>query len=1118
MEIVNICRNHVFNSKESNKEQNSRSALLKENLHKLTSADSQTLKVYFAPKIAFKGAAPQAQMSLYLFDKTEHKNNVAPANQIETLQIKINTNNVKNPAIYRYDPNDFKMNVFNVEQIKALNTETARLDKQVQAAKEAQAIYGTFTQQEIDRVFETAALYATRHAKPLAQAAVAETGKGNVPDKVLKNVAATAGAVIRYKDMKTKGLIENHKQDKISVVAEPLGVVVGVVPVTNPTATSMLKALFALKTGNAFIASPHPSAINCSTQAIETVKTKAMETAKAIAKKKGFSKEQVNKLDGLIQTFSMSSELAQKLGNEDAGPVGLKLTNELMSHKNVNLVVATGGSPLVIAANKSGNPAVGVGQGATPIIIDDTALEKEKDGKTLLEKAVRDISISKKFDNGVLCTGEQVMFVTDKAYNGTKAELIKNGALIIENEADRNRLRNYMFPEKDGMRKLNPEVVGQSAEKIATASGIELNGQKPQMLVVEVDKSGKDEPLTGEKLSPTMAIMKVKDFNEGLKKLEKNLDYQGKGHTAILISKDKTHIDEFAKKAEASRMVLNTGAALGAVGLTSEMPFSLTLACGGRAKNQLIGRIANCTPENMVNYKNLIQKSKPVVLDDLLKVPTTQEAQGGKEVVYNKTTAFFGPGAINRVGEIAKKLKEEHGVHRILIVTDNGLIRTPKTMKAIADKKNPGSGFNLERKGELEGKFGGILQQNGVYDKIKEQLKGANIEFELFDGVVPNPTTDNIDAATDAAKKFGAQAVIAVGGGSPIDTAKSVAVLIKAPDKKALDLYSRKVDPNKGAAPIVAINTTHGTGSEFTQFAVGTIPGTGHKPAIFSRMLRPEFSIDDPNLMLGLPKKGSIFTALDAVAHSFEAATTIGTVQTIEDGKHTPNIPIYTVPFAKTAIGLVAQHLPELNKSFNEKGFVDKGNENLEARHNILYASMLAGMSFDDKGFLHLGHALEHPLSGLKEDLAHGDGLAILMPAVVETTFKNKEAAKIGLQILQPVFDSVDANVKGDGTAEDARKAGVAMEKWIFNMGVKNKADIYMDTFKESVAEMTKKPVKDVTEKDVINKLVQLAEETPGLDNLLQCAPVEPTQEVMKDIFKKALMPYEENQNLSWQK
>lgn len=1002
---------------------------------------------------------------------------------------------------------------FNPDEMKVIEIERARLDAKVKAAQEAQKVFETFNQQEIDRVFESAALYAARFARPIAEAVVEETKMGNVADKTLKNIAATAGAVIRYKDMKTKGLIEQNDADKIGVIAEPVGVIAGVTPVTNPTATGMIKTLMALKSGNGIVLSPHPSAQNSTTEAVEKVREKAVETAKFYARKKGLDEKDVNKLDNLIGMYSMSDDSLKQVNkdNVNMGKVGIELTQNLMGHKGINLVLATGGGALVMAANKSGNPSLGVGPGDTPIVIDETANKMEDDGKTLLQKAVRDLSISKRFDNGVLCTGEQIVFAAESVYDDTKAEFIKNGGYIIEDQQEVDRLRDFVFPEKNGKRALNGAkdaegrnlVIGQSAERIAEGAGIKLptaeeysrqtgidlpKDWKPEMLIPVVDKSGREEPLTWEKLSPTMALMKVDNFKEGMDRVEKQLDHQGKGHSAIIVSSDKNHIDEFAKRATASRMIVNTGAALGAVGLTSEMPVTLTLSCGPKAKNNIIGKITNVTPENLVNYKNLVEKSKPVVLEDLLSVPGYEEAKGGRKVIYNKTTDYFGSGAIERLGEVAEKLRKEKDVRRVLLVTD---------------------GFLASDKFQKDGK-------PIISDIIVPQLEKAGVQVKVFDGVVPNPTTQNIDDATEAAKDFGAQAVIAVGGGSPIDTAKSVAVLLKAPGKTAIDLYSRKVDPNKGAVPIVAVNTTHGTGSEFTQFAVGTIPGTGHKPAIFSRMLRPEFSIDDPDLMLNIPKKGSIYTAIDSVAHAFEAATTIGTIQTVEDGKHTPNVPVYTVPFAQTAIRLISENLPELNTGFNEKGFVDKDKEKPEARQNILYGSMLAGMSFDDKGFLHLGHALEHPLSGLKEDLPHGEGLAILLPAVVEHSFKDPEAAKVGKQIMQPIFESVGVEVKGDGTAEDARKAGVATEKWIFSMGVTNKADVYEDQLMDSVAKMSKKPTENVTRKDVINKLVSLAEETPGLDNLLQCSPVEPTKEVMEDIFNKALKPYKENQNLAW--
>jgi|GEM_PF-67354 len=1113
MEIRNLLNLKTVSMRDNSKQKNS-TPLATQDFSAKQQPGCKNLQSYFAPMMAFKGNKNSAMDMMTIIETTpskrhHHRTQLTPE---KLMTIKQDKNLGYQKTILDMPVEEVARKTLSPVEVEVLEAERTRLDEMVTKTKEAQKVFDKLNQQEIDRVFESAALYAARYAKPLAKAAIEETKKGNESDKILKNIAATAGAVIRYKDMKTKGLIEKNDADRIGVVAEPVGVIAGVTPVTNPTSTGMIKTLMALKSGNGIVLSPHPSAKNCTTEAVNKVAEKAVETAKFYAKKKGLGDEEVNKLDNLISVYSMSGESVDKLKADDPkkiGKIGMQLTQDLMGNKGINLVLATGGGPLVMAANKSGNPSLGVGAGNTPIIIDASADKKlnEDDTKTVLESSVRDLAISKKFDNGLLCTGEQIVFAEDKVYDKTKKEFIKNGGLILEDKEDVEKLRNHIFQlSKTGKRSHgpNPDIIGQSAEQIAKGAGIKIptaeeysrqtgvklpKDWKPEILIAEVDESGAKEAMSWEKLSPTMAIMKVNNFSEGMDRLSKQLDNAGKGHTAILVSTDDDHKNEFVKKAEASRLAINQGAAMAAVGLTSEMPVTLTLSCGPKAKNNIIGKITNVTPENLVNYKNIVDKSKPIVLDDLLKVPSYEEAKGGKRLVYNKTTDYFGPGAVNKLGEIAQKLKEEKDIRRVLVVTD---------------------GFLNSDKFQKDGK-------PVMKDIIVPQLEKAGMKVKVFDGVVPNPTTKNIDDATEAAKDFGAQAVIAVGGGSPIDTAKSVAVLMKAPGKTALDLYSRKVDPNKGAAPIVAVNTTAGTGSEFTQFAVGTIPGTGHKPAIFSRMLRPEFSVDDPDLMLNIPKKGTIYPAIDSVAHAFEAATTIGTVQTVDEkdpGKHTPNVPIYTVPFAETAIGLVAKNLPEINKGFNEKGFVDKGNEKSEARHNVLYGSMLAGMSFDDKGFLHLGHALEHPLSGLKEDLPHGEGLAILLPAVVEHTFKDKDAAKVGAKIMKPVFESVGADIKGDGSAEDARKAGVATEKWIFQMGATNKADIYENELKESVAKMENKPVENVGRKDVINKLVSLAEETPGLDNLLQCSPVEPEREVMEDIFNKALKPYDENKAL----
>ena len=386
-----------------------------------------------------------------------------------------------------------------------------------------------------------------------------------------------------------------------------------------------------------------------------------------------------------------------------------------------------------------------------------------------------------------------------------------------------------------------------------------------------------------------------------------------------------------------------------------------------------------------------------------------------------KTNVYFGIGAINKIDEILKSLKEK-SVEKVIVI----------------------SGKNA-------------YKSTGAWDVIKMALDDNNIGYINFDKVTPNPTVDHIDEAFQMGKDFGAQAVIGIGGGSPIDTAKSVAILLKNPNYNARDLYTFKFTPHI-AAPIVAINLTHGTGTEANRFAVATIPETEFKPAIAYDCIYPYASIDDPKLMQGLSPKQTLYVSLDAINHAVEAATS------------KVASPL-AISLAYETIKTVVEYLPRIIKNSND----------LEARYFLTYASMLGGVSFDN-GLLHLTHALEHPLSGIKPQLTHGLGLAILLPSVIKYAYSGKP--HIFAYILSPIIDGLK------GTLDEAQDAAKAVEKWIFEMGV------------------TQKLVDEGFCEDDINKIVDLTFNTPSLDLLLSIAPINATKEVVGNIFRESLKGY----------
>lgn len=382
------------------------------------------------------------------------------------------------------------------------------------------------------------------------------------------------------------------------------------------------------------------------------------------------------------------------------------------------------------------------------------------------------------------------------------------------------------------------------------------------------------------------------------------------------------------------------------------------------------------------------------------------------------TTDYFGVGAIQKFNDIAKNLKDE-GISKVIVVSSkSAYIKT------------------------------------GAWDVVEPALKNNGIEYVLYNKVTPNPTDRQTDEAAKAGAEIGAQAVIGIGGGSPIDTAKSVAIMLEYPEYNTTDLYTFKFTPTK-AKPIIAINTTHGTGTEVNRFAVVTVSDLEYKPAIAYDCIYPRFAIDDPALMTGLPAHQTLYVSIDAVNHVTEAATTLLTNP-------------FAVLLAKETIELVHEWLPV--------AIADPAN--LEARYWLTYASALAGTSFDN-GLLHFTHALEHPLSAIKPELSHGLGLAMILPAVVKEIYPSQP------ETLAAIYAPIVPGLKG--TPDEADKIAAGIESWLFELGVTQKLNDL-----------------NFSDED-LDKLVKLTRETPSLDGLLSIAPINATDEVIRNIYSNSL-------------
>lgn len=386
--------------------------------------------------------------------------------------------------------------------------------------------------------------------------------------------------------------------------------------------------------------------------------------------------------------------------------------------------------------------------------------------------------------------------------------------------------------------------------------------------------------------------------------------------------------------------------------------------------------------------------------------------------ILTKTKVFFGVGAIKKIDDIVEDLSKK-GIDKVIVVSGKGAYKL-----------------------------------TGAWDYVEAALKKHNVGYVNFAKVTPNPTTEGIDEATKMAKDFGAKAVIAIGGGSAIDTGKSVAILMKYENETGASLYEYKFDA-KDAAPIIAINLTHGTGTEVNRFAVATLLEKNYKPAIAYDCIYPMYSIDDPGLMTKLSPKQTLYVSVDAINHVVEGATS---------KVASP----YAITLAKETIRLVAKYLPDAIKN----------PEDLKARYFLLYASLLGGVGFDN-GLLHYTHALEHPLSAIKPDLSHGLGLAMLLPSVIECIYKEKAATLA--DILEPIVPGLK------GSADEAKKAAQGVQKWLFDIGIKEKLeDLGFKT-------------------DDVEKLSKLAFETPSLGMLLGLAPNEATKENVCRIYETSM-------------
>ncbi len=502
----------------------------------------------------------------------------------------------------------------NVEKLeKAFNKSNVvdtpeALDALIKRVKKAQEIFETYSQEQVDKIFKAAALAANKMRIPLAQMAVEETGMGVVEDKVIKNHFASEYIYNKHKNAKTCGIIKEDKPNGIKIVAQPLGVIAGVIPTTNPTSTAIFKSLITLKTRNGIIFSPHPRAKKCTIEAARVVLEAAV--------KAGAPEDII----GWIDTPS------------------LELTNMLMTHDGIATILATGGPGMVKAAYSSGKPALGVGPGNTPAIIDETAD---------IKMAVSSILMSKTFDNGMICASEQSVVIVDSIYDEVIKEFQYRGAYLL-NKKEKEKVAKTIII--DG--KLNAKIVGQPAYKIAEMAGVEVP-QTAKVLMGEATKIDLAEEFSHEKLSPVLAVYRASDFDEAVQKAYELVVLGGAGHTSVLYTDERKQdrINKFAAKLHTSRILINSPSSQGGIGdlYNFKLEPSLTLGCGSWGGNAVS---ENVGVKHLLNYKTVAERRENMLW---FKVPPK---------------VYFKRGATDLA------LKELKGKKRAFIVTDRYLFNS----------------------------------------------------------------------------------------------------------------------------------------------------------------------------------------------------------------------------------------------------------------------------------------------------------------------------------------------------------------------------------------------------------------------------------------------------------
>ena len=640
-------------------------------------------------------------------------------------------------------------------------------------------------QEQIDFIVAKASIAALDKHGVLAMHAVEETGRGVFEDKATKNLFACENVVRRLRDLKTVGVISEDDVTGITEIADPVGVVCGIVPTTNPTSTTIFKSLIALKTRNPIIFSFHPSAQQCSAHAAQIVRDAAIAAGAP---------------ENCIQWIEKPS---------------MEGTSALMKHPGVATILATGGNAMVEAAYSCGKPALGVGAGNVPAYVEKTAN---------IQQAAHDIVMSKAFDNGMICASEQAV-IADKEIYKELVEEFKSYGVYFANKKEKAMLEDFIFGvtancANCGGAKLNSAVVGKPAAWIAEQAGFKVP-EKTNIIIAECREVGPNEPLTREKLSPVLAMLKADSTEQGLQFAEQMVAFDGLGHSAAIHTADQELAKTFGTRVKALRVIWNSPSTFGGIGdvYNAFLP-SLTLGCGSYGKNSVGG---NVSAVNLLNIKKVGRRRNNM---QWFKVPA--------KIYFERDSIQY--------------LQDMKDCEKVMIVTDRSMVDL------------------------------------GFVDKVTHQLhqRKNKVTIQLFTDVEADPSVQTVYKGTDLMRSFQPDTIIALGGGSPMDAAKAMWLFYEQPQVDFEDLVQKFMDIRKRAfrfpelgrkAKFIGIPTTSGTGSEVTPFTV--ISDGDKKYPIADYSLTPTIAIVDPAFTMTVPAGVTADTGLDVLTHAVEAYVSV---------------------------------------------------------------------------------------------------------------------------------------------------------------------------------------------------------------------------------------------------